>query len=335
MKCPYCQIELTEDAEFCAACGKKIEINKKICPKCQNKENEDALFCSECGYNFQDTVKEKEELSRVKRKKGKNNKSKKKIYIIIGIIIALLMAECAVYFLFFKDNKENNEEIIQNETSKLVLEKEEFELEIGKQDYIEANMDCTYKVEDENIVEVDSFGTITAKSAGKTAITVKGENNESIKCKVTVKEGEQKIEIENYQASSTLIASGYNYSAENLYDNDKTTCWSEGVDGDGVGETITVQLKESVNINTLQIINGISKNEELYKKNGRLKKISLTFDDGSEENIEVSDLYNEFQTISFNSHKTKNIIIKINEVYQGTNYQDTCITELLFSHQNK
>lgn len=353
MKCPYCKNELPENSKFCSVCGKEINVNKKICPECHNEELIDALYCSKCGYDFSKKIEETEEddyieeieqndkevLSRTKlHQKKKNNK--KKIYIIIAVCIALLLVGTASYFFFFKDDKNETEttktlETKKKETTKLVLKENEFELEVGKQDYIEANVDCTYKVKDENIVEVDTFGTITAKAVGTTTITVKGENGKTAKCTVTVKEGQQKIQIESYQASSTLVASGYNYETKNLYDNNKSTCWCEGVDGDGIGETITVSFTESVNIDTIQLINGFSKTQDLYNKNNRLKKISLTFDDGSVEDIEIKDNYDESQSISFNSHKTKNIVIKINEVYSGTKYQDTCITELSFSYQNK
>lgn len=340
MKCPYCQKELPEESKFCSFCGNEIKDNKKICPECQNEENIDAIYCSQCGYNFLkkdneqlNDKKEDEELSRVKKKNKK--KDHKKLYIIIGIIIALFVLAGATYFVFFKEDKTATETVStkNNKKEELILKETKFELEVGKQDYIEANMSCTYKVKNEKIVEVDSFGTITAKATGTTTVTVKASNGNSVKCTVTVKEGPQKIEIESYQASSTLVASGYDYSVSHLYDDDISTCWSEGVDGEGLGETITVTFKEEVNVNTMQIMNGISKNKELYQKNGRLKKVTLIFDDGNEENVEIKDSYKEIQTIKFNEHKTKNITIKIDEIYQGTKYQDTCITKLLFSYQ--
>lgn len=338
MKCPNCGNTLPEDVKFCSACGKEMNDDKKICPQCHSEELKDALYCSKCGYDFSKQVEEKKEvLSRTKLHQKKKNK-KKKIYIIIAVCVSLLLVATASYFLFFKDNKNKKEPTKTTElkeTEKLILKENKFEIEVGKQDYIETNMDCTYKVKDINTVEVDSFETITAKSVGKTTITVNGENGKTALCTVTVKEGQQKIEIDNYQASSTLVASGYNYETKNLYDNNNSTCWCEGIDGDGIGETITVSFTDNVNVDTILLMNGFTKTQDLYNKNNRLKKITLTFDDGSVEDIELKDVYGEKQSISFNKHKTKNIVIKINEIYQGTTYQDTCITELTFSYQNE
>lgn len=343
MKCPYCQKELPEETKFCSFCGKEIKDDKKICPQCHHEEELEAFYCSECGYNFiddqkdnkEEIIEDDQELSRVKRKKEHNNKDRKKLYIIIAVVIAFVLVCGTCYFVFFKEDEKVTETAKKKEetTEKLSLEKKKFEIEEGSQDYIEANMDCSYKVKDETIVEVDTFGTITAKKAGETTITVKGENGETIKCTVTVTEAPHDIVIDNYQASSTLQASGYDYSVSNLYDNQLTTCWCEGVDGDGIGETLTVTFQESVDIDTINIINGLSKTESLYYKNGRLKKITLTFDDGSVEEITVNDTYKDQQILSFNSHQTKTVTVRIDEIYQGTTYQDTCITELTFSRQ--
>jgi len=49
MKCPKCQFENKEDANFCLECGERLEIK---CSQCGRTLPIGAKFCDKCGYNF-------------------------------------------------------------------------------------------------------------------------------------------------------------------------------------------------------------------------------------------------------------------------------------------
>jgi len=49
MKCPACQFDNREGAQFCKECGKKLEL---ICPSCGHPYQLGSKFCDECGYNL-------------------------------------------------------------------------------------------------------------------------------------------------------------------------------------------------------------------------------------------------------------------------------------------
>jgi len=49
MKCPSCQFENKEDADFYLKYGKKLEIK---CPQCGRTLPVGAKFCDKCDYNF-------------------------------------------------------------------------------------------------------------------------------------------------------------------------------------------------------------------------------------------------------------------------------------------
>jgi len=49
MKCPKCQFENREGAEFCSECGYKFEL---ICPKCKTTIRVRSRFCDACGYDL-------------------------------------------------------------------------------------------------------------------------------------------------------------------------------------------------------------------------------------------------------------------------------------------
>ena len=66
----------------------------------------------------------------------------------------------------------------------------------------------------------------------------------------------------------------------------------------------------------------------MYYKNSRIKKLTLIFDDG-EEQINIEDVYNQSQRIKLtNKHQSKQMILRIDEIYAGSKYSDTCISEI-------
>jgi len=49
MKCPKCQTDNPEEADFCIECGNPIEFH---CPKCRAKTPHQGKFCMKCGHNL-------------------------------------------------------------------------------------------------------------------------------------------------------------------------------------------------------------------------------------------------------------------------------------------
>ncbi len=49
MKCPKCQFENREEAEFCSECGYKFEL---ICPNCKTTIRTGSKFCDKCGHEL-------------------------------------------------------------------------------------------------------------------------------------------------------------------------------------------------------------------------------------------------------------------------------------------
>ena len=49
MKCPACQFDNRDGAQFCKECGKKLEL---LCPSCGHPYQTGSKFCDECGQNL-------------------------------------------------------------------------------------------------------------------------------------------------------------------------------------------------------------------------------------------------------------------------------------------
>lgn len=136
-------------------------------------------------------------------------------------------------------------------------------------------------------------------------------------------------------ASSTLASSAnYAYEAKNALDGNPATAWVEGVKGDGLGESLQVTFDGKAKVKEFAIINGFAENHaslgDLYPLNNRVKKLRIVFDDG-EESVDLRDGVKELQTIKFaKPHESMGAKIVISEVYKGSKWDDTVVSEIQF-----
>jgi cytoskeletal protein RodZ len=131
-------------------------------------------------------------------------------------------------------------------------------------------------------------------------------------------------------ASSVLVEDKYNlvHGADNVLDKDNSTAWSEGVSGNGIGEVLTITLDEKCVISGIIIMNGYQKSENLYQKNSRPSDLEVEFSDGTTETIHIHDQMG-WETLNFSqTHVADEISFFIKDVYEGTTYEDTLITEI-------
>lgn len=140
------------------------------------------------------------------------------------------------------------------------------------------------------------------------------------------------IPIVNASATSELSTKSNGVMSAGLAtDGYLMTAWQEGVPGYGEGQQLRIEFGDSQSVASVRIINGNVKNAESYAENGRLKQVSVTADDGSTFVYDLEDEYNytEGTLLVFESPViTTGLTFTINSVYQGSKYEDTCITEL-------
>ncbi|HPA62388.1 MAG TPA: hypothetical protein PLM72_01800 [Spirochaetota bacterium] len=161
--------------------------------------------------------------------------------------------------------------------------------------------------------------------------------------------------ISEINASSSLQG---NYKPENLIDAGYSTAWAEGVSGQGINESINIKFKDSSNIKIISILNGYQKTAETYFNNSRIKKVKLEMLISSNgvskteiREIELKDHIRDDFTPVFQyeydqnirnprqslitaedfdyEYSIKSVKITILEVYPGTKYEDTCISEII------
>ena len=139
----------------------------------------------------------------------------------------------------------------------------------------------------------------------------------------------------NYKikASSSL---GDSYKAEFANDLSYKTAWVEGKNDEGIGEYLEYYFKnDSPRITEVIISNGYMESEETWKNNNRVKKLKL-YVNGVPFGIlnlkdSRTDQYFSVGTLGHNKNGTDLILkFEILEVYKGSKYNDTAITEIYF-----
>lgn len=148
-------------------------------------------------------------------------------------------------------------------------------------------------------------------------------------------------------SSSTL--KGYNVT--NLFDKNISTAWVEGAKNDGIDEWISINInagKTSLSstpftIYWVGIISGYSKSKKTWEENNKLKSALLVIyspDDPSWEyavcRLKFKD-YMGLQVFRLPDYlvaptlypMTKKVWLIIKDVYKGTKYSDTCISEIV------
>jgi hypothetical protein len=136
-------------------------------------------------------------------------------------------------------------------------------------------------------------------------------------------------------ASSTLAPQGKrNYDVVNIKDDptrELQTPWSEGVEGDGIGESITLDVKRPMPLYGILIRPGYWDygNDTAWKKNNRVAALEITLNDDRTFTETIPDeKFQEPYLIRVRDYAkpVKKIKLVIKAVHRGTQFRDTCIS---------
>ncbi len=173
------------------------------------------------------------------------------------------------------------------------------------------------------------------------------------------------------EASSELASSSDRYAAKNLDSlwRGREYTWAEGVEGSGIGESITYRDSMYWNISNawdglkykvwdsdgnltkrdeygcikdgykhyveICIVNGYAKNQKTWEENGRIKRLLMYVEDEPYAYLELEDtIYPQYflpppDDIKVAEGDEITFRFVIEDVYPGTTYEDTCLTGLV------
>lgn len=134
-------------------------------------------------------------------------------------------------------------------------------------------------------------------------------------------------------ASSALDS---NHKAAFAHDLSFQYAWAEGVPGNGIGEYLEYYFDpQCPRINMIQVFNGYTRNDQVWKNNARVKKLRLHVNGKEYAILHLKDT-KALQSFSIpvlgRRPDKKDLVLRfeILEVYPGSKYTDTVITELFF-----
>jgi hypothetical protein len=145
--------------------------------------------------------------------------------------------------------------------------------------------------------------------------------------------------VKSIVSTSELVEGQYDgkylYPPVNLLDGDFSTTWCEADEGSsGLGESITLELEEPISFDEIQVVNGFAHGNDYYHKNNRVAILTLTQTAGEhfqQKQYTLKDDREGWQSISFDLLQTAQILnFRIDEVYQGFKYDDTCFSDIRF-----
>jgi hypothetical protein len=87
------------------------------------------------------------------------------------------------------------------------------------------------------------------------------------------------------------------FSGVRIFDGDRSTCWAEGVPGNGSGEALFFTIPENTGI--LHIINGSAGSEEDFFRNNRIKKMFLSLYVGVSPEAHVSEMAVQYFALKY------------------------------------
>lgn len=145
------------------------------------------------------------------------------------------------------------------------------------------------------------------------------------------------VSVSSAQASSTLVSSrGISYDASMAIDQDLSTSWQEGIDGYGLGEWIRLTFEETTPVKVIRMNLGNWSSSDKYQENGRPSSITLVMEsDGQELGRMTQNLEDVMDNhcITFDTPvECSSIQFIIEDVYPGTKYEETVISELSLYH---
>jgi len=161
-----------------------------------------------------------------------------------------------------------------------------------------------------------------------------------------LKSNEPYIEIEDiYDTDGVLEEWQYpgKYSPVNIFDNDVNTVHAENSEGDYM--LLRMRFKQTIECDEIQVLGGVAVDTDLYQKNNRPKEVHMRLFDTNESLINDKEIHVKeyflkdtlgYQNMRFDkAYTVKNVTFHVLDVYPGTKYNDTCITELKFFNKGK
>ncbi|MCI8560631.1 MAG: zinc-ribbon domain-containing protein [Dorea sp.] len=298
MKCMYCERKIPEDASFCPYCGQETESGQDV------DELQERLLrqlSKEITGELPDTSWERRE-SREYVREYPVKSSKKYLGVIAIVVLIMVLLLAAIWILF--TTMDANERRMQEETEQTLAKSQE------------DDPDGTKDKDHKEPSEAEDESEDTAEEIRLSFVGEPGDFDQYYK--LTVSEA---------SASSVISQEGTDNSAYKAVDGNPKTSWQEGVDGDGIGESIHLGLSKTYMVKYMSFQLGNWNSGEYYDGNNRPKELEITAGDVT-QSVTFPDGQVEYWIEFSEECPVSEIDIMIKSVYEGSQWDDTCIAEV-------
>lgn len=136
-----------------------------------------------------------------------------------------------------------------------------------------------------------------------------------------------KVRVTEALASSEVYQEGYDNSPAMMLDGDPVTSWQEGADGNGINEFVSFKLDREYQVKYITLNLGNWRGDLQYKENATPRTLTIWLDNRS---FQVDFPYEKTQfCLEFSSPcPASEVYVRIDDVYEGTQYDDACISEM-------
>lgn len=295
MRCRYCDRKIPDDASFCPYCGQDIENEQEVD---ELQERLIRQLSKEITGKLPDVSWDNRKRQEYVRTRPV--KSSKRYLGVIGLVIlimALLMA--AIWIVF--TTMDANERRMQEEREQALLERQEDESEgadnKGRKEASEVEEDAADEIRLSFVGEPGDF------------------------------EQYYKLAVKEASASSAISQEGVDNGADKAVDGNPRTSWQEGVDGDGIGESVHLKLSKPYMVKYMSFRLGNWNSREYYEGNNRPKELEITAGDVT-QTVTFPDGQVEYWVEFSKECPASEIDVVIQSVYEGSQWDDTCIAEI-------
>lgn len=241
---------------------------------------------------------------------GKNDWKIKVYYCVTGIVVIGIVAAVGI----------NSPKIIGN--IKNVLEQNDILSDTEQISESNENNEVA-------ISEVTDTPTAVSTTATPTYIPTPEPTKASLMVTApNLNEGFYKVSVIAANATSTISQKGTDNSPMLLFDGRDDTTWQEGVNGYGINESVSFSFDTTHQIKYIGFKLGNWKNDKYYFGNAMPKTMTLTF--GNYSGQVTFNGVRDIEWVEVNNTVTADSMrITIDDVYPGTSWEDTCITEIM------
>ncbi len=123
-----------------------------------------------------------------------------------------------------------------------------------------------------------------------------------------------------------------NYSVNNIKGLEFGATWAEGVEGDGIGENITLTVHKPLPLDAIMIMPGYKgEDAALWEKNNRVGELEITLNGEQTFTVAIPDeKFSDLYPIPVRGYAkpVSSVKLVIKKVHRGTSYRDTCISRV-------